>query len=90
MDERKPDYKEIRELYEYCKRIGVKATLEPMFDGYALRFVRGDFVQHFGSRGSIQGCVEPCIRCDLDYNGVTLEAAKHLVKKHRNKLNGNR
>ena len=85
---KKPEYKEIRELYEYCKHIGVRATLEPFLDGFALRFKRGDFVQHSTSKGSMFGLLEPNIRCSLDFNGVTLETAKHLVKKHKDKLNG--
>ena len=80
-------YKEIRELHEYCVEIGIEATLERFLDGYAVRFGnRRDFVQHSGSYGSGSGCVEPAIGCDLDYTPVTLEEAKRLVEKYKDKL----
>lgn len=79
---------EIKELYEYCKVIGVKATLTPYFDGYVLHFIKGDFAQHSGSHAGRYGLIEPNIRCKYDFNGVTLEDAKLLVKKYKNELNG--
>lgn len=81
-------YKEIRELHEYCKEIGVNATLEPFFDGYVLHFVKGDFAQHSGTHAGRYGLIEPNIRCKYDFNGVTLEDAKRLVKQYKNELNG--
>lgn len=81
-------FNEIRELYEYCKVIGVKATLEPFFDGYVIHFVRGDFAQHSGTKGGRYGLLEPFIRCKFDLQGVTLEDAKRLVKQYKNELNG--
>ena len=81
------EYKEIKELYEYCKTIGVNAILMPYYDGYILNFVRGDFAQHSGTHGGKYGLVEPFIRCKFDFQGVTLEDAKHLVKKYKNELN---
>ena len=83
-----PDYKEIIELYEYCKEIGVQAELMPYFDGYVLNFRRGDFVQHSGTHGGRYGLIEPFIRCKFDLQGVTLEDAKRLVRKYRNELQG--
>ena len=80
-------FEEIKELYEYCKVIGVKATLEPFFDGYVLRFIKGDFAQHSGTHAGRFGLIEPNIRCKYDFNGVTLEDAKHLVKQYKNELN---
>lgn len=81
-------YKEIVELHEYCVEIGINAVLEQFFDGFTIRFENGDdFVQHRGSYGSDNGCVEPAIGCELDYTAVTLEEAKHLVETYRDKLN---
>lgn len=81
-------YNEILELYEYCNKIGVQATLEKMWDGYAIRFPCGaDFVQHNGSYGSKAGFVEPAIGCKLDYTAVSLKSAKRLVEYHKNRLN---
>ena len=89
MAELKPcPYNEILELYEYCNKIGVQATLEETWDGYAIRFPCGaDFVQHYGSYGSKAGFVEPAIGCKLDYTAVSLKSAKRLVEYHKNRLN---
>ncbi len=83
-----PEYKEIKELYEYCKEIGVQAELMPYYDGYVLTFRRGDFAQHSGTHGGRYGPIEPFIRCKFDLQGVTLEDAKRLVRKYRNELQG--
>jgi hypothetical protein len=87
--ELKPRYTEIQELYDYCIKIGIKAELKPMFDGYCLIFSGGggDFIQHCGSYGHDNGCVEPCISCRLDYTAVPLKNAKALVKRHKDRLN---
>ena len=76
------EYKEIKELYEYCKKIKVTAVLEPIFDGYAIRFPSGaDFIQHSHSYGADCGCVEPAIGSEKDdYKATTLDRAKKLVK----------
>ena len=88
MEELKHEYKEIQELYEYCKKIGVDASLQKLYDGYAIRFASGgDFVQHFGSYGCHCGCVEPAIGCRTDYTGVTLKNAKTLVRRYKDRLN---
>ena len=89
MAELKPcPYNEILELYEYCNKIGVQATLEKQWDGYAIRFPCGaDFVQHYGSYGSKAGCVEPALGCRLDYTAVSLKSAKRLVEYHKDRLN---
>lgn len=82
------DYKEIRELHEYCLKIGVQSTISPMFDGYVICFNNGgDFVQHYGSYGCKCGCVEPAIGCRLDYTAVELKNAKALVRYHKDRLN---
>lgn len=82
-------YKEILELYEYCQKIGVHSELSPMFDGFRIDFPGvGDFIQHCGSYGHDCGCVEPAIGCRLDYTAVELNNAKSLVRRHKNKLNG--
>lgn len=83
-------YKEIKELFEYCKEIGIDATLEPLYDGFKICFPNGsDFVQHKYSYGSHIGRVEPAIGCRLDYTAVHLDKAKTLVKDYRlNKKRG--
>lgn len=81
-------YNEILALHEYCKKIGVEATISPFFDGYCIRFNNGgDFIQHRGSYGHDSGCVEPAISCRLDYTAVPLKNARALVKRHKEKLN---
>ena len=83
-------YQEIIKLHKYCVKIGVPATLEELFDGYAIRFTNrwGDFVQHMWSYGAECGYVEPAIGCKLDYTAVTLKQAKDLVRRHKEKLIG--
>ena len=82
------EYKEINELYEYCKKIGVHAEISPFLDGFCIRFKNGgDIVQHHGSYGSRCGCVEPAIGSRLDYKAVSLNNAKSLVRRHKEDLN---
>lgn len=81
-------YNEILQLYEYCKKIGISATLNEFLDGFVIRFPNGgDVVQHFGSYGNSIGCVEPAIGSRLDYTGVPLKKAKLLLKRHKEQLN---
>ena len=81
-------YKEILELYEYCKESGVDAKLEEFIDGYAIRFKNGaDFVQHKYSYDSNIGCVEPAaVDDEYDYTAVDLNTAKKLVDLHKAEL----
>lgn len=82
-------YKEIVELFEYCKEIGLEARLETLFDGGVIRFDGyGDIIQHEYSYGSKDGCVEPAIGSELDYTAVSLEKAKELVREYKEKQNG--
>ncbi len=81
-------YREIIELYEYCKKTGVHAEITPMFNGFCIRFKNGgDVIQHDGSYGRDCGCVEPAIGSRLDYTGIPLEKAKSLIRRHKEKLN---
>lgn len=76
-------YNEIKELYEYCKRLKIPCKLEPIFDGHKLVLSNGgDFVQHNFSFGSAHGRIEPAISYDLDYTACTLSMAKWLVKEY--------
>lgn len=76
-------YKEIVELYEYCKGLKVPCKLKPLYDGYKLEFLYGgDFVQHSFSWGSAHGRIEPAIGCDLDYTACTLSVAKRLIEEY--------
>lgn len=82
------EYKEINELYEYCKKIGIHAEISPFLDGFCIRFNNGgDVVQHMGSYGSGCGCVEPAIGSRLDYKAVSLNNAKSLMRRHKADLN---
>ncbi len=81
-------YTEIRALYHFCVDLGIKCTIEHLYDGYAVRFPDGsDFEQHHGTYGGTEGCVEPAIGdSEFDYTAVGLNLAKELVKKHKGKL----
>lgn len=84
-------YTEIRALYHFCVDLGIKCTIEHLYDGYAVRFPDGsDFAQHYGTYGGTEGCVEPAIGdSEFDYTAVGLNFAKELVKKHKGKLEAN-
>ena len=81
-------YTEICALYHFCVDLGIKCTIERLYDGYAVRFPDGsDFAQHHGTYGGTEGCVEPAIGdSEFDYTAVGLNFAKELVKKHKGKL----
>lgn len=81
------EYKEIHRLYFYCLKIGLRAEISELYDGYKLTFPNGgDFVQHSGSYGSANGYVEPAIGSRLDFTAVTLKNAKALVKRHKERI----
>jgi hypothetical protein len=87
-EDNRAKYTTIQRLFDYCIKIGIKAELKPMFDGWCIRFQGGgDFVQHFGSYGHDNDCVEPCIGCRIDYTAVSLKNAKALVRYHKDRLN---
>ena len=81
-------YTEICALYHFCVDLGIKCTIERLYDGYAVRFPDGsDFAQHHGTYGGTEGCVEPAIGdSEFDYTAVGLNFAKELAKKHKGKL----
>ena len=81
-------YTEIRALYHFCVDLGIKCTIEHLYDGYAVRFPDGsDFARHHGTYGGTEGYVEPAIGdSEFDYTAVDLNLAKELVKKHKGKL----
>ena len=86
--ELKPKYVEIQMLYHYCISLGIKANLEELYDGYKICFPNGgDFVQHQYSYSGERGCVEPAIFSRLDYQGISLDQAKALVRYHKVRLN---
>lgn len=91
VEERMVKYTEIRALYHFCVDLGIKCTIEHLYDGYAVRFPDGsDFAQHHGTYGGTEGCVEPAIGdSEFDYTAVGLNLAKELVKKHKGKLEAN-
>lgn len=84
------EYTEICALYHFCVDLGIKCTIERLYDGYAVRFPDGsDFAQHRSTYGGTEGCVEPAIGdAECDYSAVGLNLAKELVKKYKGKLEG--
>lgn len=82
------EYTEICALYHFCVDLGIKCTIERLYDGYAVRFPDGsDFAQHRSTYGGTEGCVEPAIGdAECDYSAVGLNLAKELVKKYKGKL----
>lgn len=76
-------YTEIRDLYLYCASIGyTKLKYQSLLGGHQIIFPNGtDVVQHDGSYGRNEGCVEFAgLHDDIDYTAVPLEDAKHYVK----------
>lgn len=84
------EYTEICALYHFCVDLGIKCTIERLYDGYAVRFPDGsDFAQHHGTYGGTEGYVEPAIGdTEFDYSAIRLNLAKELVKKYKGKLEG--
>lgn len=85
-------YTEICALFHFCVDLGIKCTIERLYDGYAVRFPDGsDFAQHHGTYGGTEGCVEPAIGdTEFDYSAIGLNLAKELVKKYKGKLEGSK
>ena len=79
-------YQEIIKLYEYCLSIGIKCELTDLWDGYKIIFEGGDVVQHKYSNDGDKGCVEFAIGCRKDYYGVSLQSAKAIVNRRKDKL----
>ena len=77
-------YQEIVKLYQWCKEQGIPCTLTSLWDGYQIRFLDGaDVVQHSGSYGSANGCVEPC-GMPKAYTAVDIPTIqKILLKKYK-------
>ena len=81
-------YEEIKRLREYCDKIGIYTLLLNHGDGYILRFVKGDAVQHRYSYGCDDGCVEfGYTGSRIDYKATTLKNAKAFVKRNKDYLN---
>lgn len=80
-------YFEIWALWCYCVRQDIPAEIESLFDGWKLVFPNGDdIVQHAFSYMGTSGALEPAIGCENDFSPVTLEEAKVLVLKYRQRL----
>ena len=74
-------YQEIVKLYQWCKENFISCTLEPLWDGYQIRFLDGsDVVQHSGSYGAKNGCVEPC-GMSKAYTAVDIPTIKEIISK---------
>lgn len=65
-------YNEILEIAKVCEENGIACKLSELWDGYKLLFNDGaDIVQHSGSYGSAEGCVEPAgFDDDVDYSPI--------------------
>ena len=79
-------YEEIVKLYKYCLKLGINCKFTTLWDGYKIIFEGGDVVQHKYSCDSDKGCVEFAIGCRKDYCGVSLQSAKAIVNRRKNKL----
>ena len=80
-------YFEVWALWCYCVRQDIPAEIESLFDCWKLVFPNGDdIVQHAFSYMGTSGALEPAIGCENDFSPVTLEEAKVLVLKHRQRL----
>ena len=74
-------YQEIVKLYQWCKENFISCTLEPLWDGYQIRFLDGsDVVQHSGSYGAKNGCVEPC-GMPKAFTAVDISTIKKILSK---------
>lgn len=74
-------YQEIVKLYQWCKANLIECTLEPLWDGYKISFVDdSDVVQHSGSYGSSNGCVEPA-GMEREYTAVDIPTIKEILSK---------
>ena len=81
-------YKEIIELHNYCRSLGIECSLEKLFDGYKLNLPKGgDIIQHQYSYGAHLGYLEPAIGSKKDYSPITLKGAKTMVRKRYYKKN---
>lgn len=83
-------YSEILQLKNYCEEIGLKCELTRIYDGYKIKFLLGDCVQHSGSYLSDYGYIEfgDCHCNEIkEYEPYTLTKAKEIVKKHKDLLN---
>ena len=83
-------YSEIFALYEFCKENGIECRIIPLYDGHRICFRDGsNFTQCEFSFLAASGYIEPAIEDEEhDYTPVSLEYAKDLALKYRNKLNG--
>jgi hypothetical protein len=74
-------YKEIKELFKWCKKEKINCELLPLFDGYKLDFDgHRDVVQHFGSYRATEGYVEP-YGFSKHCEPVSLEEMKKIILK---------
>lgn len=82
-------YEEILELEKFCSEIGVDTEKIPLLDGYCLKFNNGgDVIQHSGSYGSKNGCVEfGYTGFTIDFKAIPLKAAKDFIKRKKNSFN---
>ena len=82
-------YKEIQLLAMYWKNdLKSECTLSRWYDGYKLRFPNGaNVVQHPGSCGSQEGCVEFAgVDDDIDYSAIDFPTALNILKVFHDEL----
>ena len=90
------EYNEIWELFTWLIEEGFPCTIDHLFDGAKIDLTHGDVVQHSGSYGSQNGCVEFgytglkdidfCTATgfeDIDFCAIPLEKAKQIFLNNK-------
>lgn len=84
-------YTEIKALFRYCRKTGIDCAIMPFKDGYKIVFPNGgDVVQHSGSYGADNGCVEFAIGSRADYKATALRNAKQIARRNKDRLSKER
>ena len=77
------NYQEIQLLAMYWQNdLKSECTLSRLWDGYKIVFPNGaDVIQHSGSYGGKEGCVEFAgVDDDIDYSAIDLPTALNILK----------
>jgi len=79
------EYNEIWELFTWLMEEGFPCTIDHLFDGVKIDLTHGDVVQHSGSYGSQNGCVEFGYTGleDIDFCAIPLDKAKAIFLNNR-------
>ncbi len=90
------EYNEIWKLFTWLVEEGFPCTIDHLYDGAIINLTHGDVVQHKGSYGSQNGCVEFgytgladiefCTTTEydnIDFCAIPLEKAKKIFLNNR-------